>query len=147
MLRRGWISFQHAELMRPAVDATNGAAVAEITGDFRAFPIGVHFGGSGENTPAHFTQQTFHAVEQGVEFVRLKQISQPPVRFAFVRQRIIELAAVARGRLAVELAQGIEADSPGVAVGQPTGLAGAVQNLAPAGARLVTAAQAYVKNS
>ena len=34
-----------------------------------------------------------------------------------------------------------------MAVGQPTGLAGAVQYIAPAGARLVTAAQAHVKYS
>ena len=133
--------------MCPRVNATDRAAVAEIAGDFRPFPIGVHGGVPCENATAHLAQQTFHPVEQPVEFVCLEQIAVTPVRFAVVRQRIIELAAVACGRIAVELPQSIQPESPGVTVGQPSGLADAIENGVPAGARLVIAAQAYVKNS
>src|ERR1051325_4647230 len=124
--------------MRPPVNAADGAAVAIIAGNLRAFPVRIHGGDPGENAPAHFTQQSFHAVEQGKEFLRLDQVGGAPVWSAFVGQRVIELAAVLRRRFAIELAEGIEAESPGVAVSPLARRADTGQNLAPVDARLVT---------
>ena len=120
---------QYAKVVRQRIDPAHGAKVAMLAGDFRPFAIGVGPDLAGKDSLAHLPQQSLHPIQQRVELVPRQQVRAASIRLAVFLQCVIELAAVAPGRAAIEQRQCVQPEPTRVAKRQAALFAGLAQDV------------------
>ncbi len=142
---------------RPACAARDNGASTDQSGRRRiiaipawrlsAFAIRVNLCLAGKNRAAHFRQLRFHPVQQRFKFRARQGLGRTFMQRAVLVPAVIELVAGLRIGPAIQLRQGVHAETAGVAIGQAPRFLRFGQRLGPRVAAVVFAAQVHVKNT